>query len=214
MNNCLSVSSSLPARLRKGRGDLHTPGAGTAMGKSQAAHQTLGRHALLLLNQATSRGVSGTTFLALLWFHTPWMVWFVAGALLNSGLGKLLKYTLRQERPSGATLKTPGMPSSHAVALTYFAVALSLAARGRHNTGLVCCFCASYAILVCYTRVAITKVHTLPQVAVGALLGATNAILWDQAVLSHCSSHSVPLGEFFRPSAWLCGGGAALRGSL
>ena len=155
------------------------------------------RRALLAVNAATSRGVSGTAFVVLAWLRTPWMFAFVGGALLNALLGKMLKYSLNVSRPAGAALATPGMPSSHATSLFYFATALSLAAAGAPGRLLplpwlavpVLTFC--YSVSVAYARIFLTKVHTIPQVAVGAALGSTFAVLWTSHVLSSCSADEI-----------------------
>ena len=148
--------------------------------------------AVRLINRATSRGVSGTTFVALAYLRTPWMAAFVAGALLNAMLGKCIKYTLNVSRPEGAALTTPGMPSSHATSLFYFATALSLAAYGSHNYksygAVTALLTFGYSVIVAYARIFLTKVHTIPQVVVGAILGSTFAYFWTAHILSGCNS--------------------------
>ena len=51
----------------------------------------------------------------------------ILGAVLNALLSKILKRLLRRPRPTGAPLADPGMPSSHAQSLFFFAAYLSLA---------------------------------------------------------------------------------------
>ena len=51
----------------------------------------------------------------------------ITGAVVNGLLSKILKRILRRPRPSGAPLADPGMPSSHAMSLFYFATYLLLA---------------------------------------------------------------------------------------
>ena len=50
------------------------------------------------------------------------------GAIGNALLSKILKRILRQDRPTGAPVSDPGMPSSHAMSLFFFAAYLSSAA--------------------------------------------------------------------------------------
>ena len=163
------------------------------------------RSAVLTVNRATSRGVSGTTSLALAYLRTPWMAAFVVGALLNALLGKCMKYTLKVRRPKGAALSTPGMPSSHATSLFYFATTLSLAAaaaaraKGDGNVTLaylpvpwlaVPVLTFGYSATVAYARICLTKVHTFPQVLVGAVLGSAFGFLWMGNVLTTCDANN------------------------
>ena len=164
------------------------------------------RKAVLLVNKATSRGVSGSTFVALAYLRTPWMLAFVCGALLNAAIGKTLKYTLNAKRPENSKLTSPGMPSSHSQSLFYFATALSLAASSAPSTKLpfhwllVPAFTYFYSITVAYARIFLTQVHNVPQVAVGAALGTAFAIFWTTNVLATCDS-----SEILNASSALCG---------
>jgi dolichyldiphosphatase len=180
------------------------------------------RSAVLLVNRATSRGVSGATFLALVYLRTPWMTAFVAGALLNALLGKCMKYTLNVRRPVGAALKTPGMPSSHATSLFYFATALSLAAAAAAASApgvgkvrvvvhvpwlTVPVVTFGYSLIVAYARICLTKVHTFPQVAVGAVLGSVFAFFWTTHVLAACSADERLTMENIKIALCTLGGG-------
>ena len=168
------------------------------------------RGGVLLLNAYTSRGVTACTFLALVALRTAWCVHFVAGALLNAAWGKFLKYCVfRQRRPATAgTLQTPGMPSSHSQSLSYFATSLSCAAvwscaQGRTTASAaagVALATFGYALLVGFARVHLTKVHTIPQVAVGFLCGGSFAASWWWWVLCDCTAAD----DWFQ-SRTLCG---------
>ena len=50
------------------------------------------------------------------------------GAIGNALLSKILKRVLKEDRPVGAPVSDPGMPSSHAMSLFFFAAYLSRAA--------------------------------------------------------------------------------------
>ena len=143
---------------------------------------------LLLLNAITSKGVTAVTFMFVLYYHDAFTVTFVVGALINAGVGKALKRLLNVRRPTN-TLSTPGMPSSHATSLSYFAMGLTLI---THKFGVldsrvwtwqhVCGLTWTYVALVAYTRVRITKVHTVAQIGVGCVLGSTFALCWCRLV--------------------------------
>ena len=144
---------------------------------------------LLLLNAITSKGVTAAAVGFVLYYHNAFSTYFVVGALINAGVGKALKRLLNVRRPTN-TLSTPGMPSSHATSLSYFAMGLTLI---THKFGVldsrvwtwqhVCGLAWTYVALVAYTRVRITKVHTVAQIGVGCVLGSTFALCWCRLVL-------------------------------
>ena len=86
------------------------------------------------------------------------------------------------------------MPSSHATSLFYFATALSLAAYGSHDYksygAVTALLTFGYSVIVAYARIFLTKVHTIPQVVVGAILGSTFAYFWTAHILSGCNSRT------------------------
>ena len=59
---------------------------------------------------------------ALAYYHDLETALCLVGAVLNGILSKILKKMLRMPRPTGAPLADPGMPSSHAQSLFFFAV--------------------------------------------------------------------------------------------
>ena len=70
--------------------------------------------------------VSGSAFIVLLVRRDAATVTFLCGAIGNALLSKVLKRLINAARPAGARLSDPGMPSSHAQSLSYFAVFLAL----------------------------------------------------------------------------------------
>ena len=127
----------------------------------------------------------------LLWRRDAVTFLCISGAILNALLSKLLKQLINQARPEGARLADPGMPSSHAQSLGYFATYLSLVAiRATWHTQLLparvpaglakaAAVCALLGVGggAAAHRVR-TGLHTWPQIAVGWIVGATSATLW------------------------------------
>lgn len=70
--------------------------------------------------------VSGIASLVILCNASVIPVYYVLFGVLNSTLSKVLKYAIREPRPSGAAKGGYGMPSSHAQSVSYFATILSL----------------------------------------------------------------------------------------
>ncbi|CAM9988236.1 unnamed protein product [Ascophyllum nodosum] len=122
------------------------------------------------------------------------LVW-VLGSLLNAVFGKALKKTINQARdsfqkvrPDGSRLKDPGMPSSHAMSLFFLGTYLVI---GLEEHGIVNCpvpewpldtpqtqvLLSLYALTASLWRVK-AGLHTLSQVSVGAIVGASDAVLW------------------------------------
>ena len=65
--------------------------------------------------------VSGATFLVLAYKRDVQSAAFLLGAVSNALLSKILKRLINASRPQGAQLSDPGMPSSHAQSLFFFA---------------------------------------------------------------------------------------------
>ena len=110
----------------------------------------------------------------------PHLLALLIGACMNGLAAKLLKRLLNIRRPSGAALSDPGFPSSHAASLFFFAAALAGSARCSSDDAA-----ALYAIAAAlsYARV-YAGLHSLFQVAGGALLGATSSALWRRIAVA------------------------------
>ena len=147
---------------------------------------------LLFLNAITSKAVTAAAAFFVLYHRTPYAILFVVGALLNAAVGKLLKKLLNIRRPT-TTLATPGMPSSHATSLSYFAATLTLTAKhfptsipfgvGLNDPTTMGTVTATYIVLIAFARVQLTQVHTVLQIVVGCILGSTSAICWFRFIL-------------------------------
>ena len=160
---------------------------------------TLPTSILLLLNAITSKLVTITTFLTLIYFHNYFTLHFVVGSILNMMLGKAMKRILNIQRPTQSIKSDPGMPSSHATSLSYFATSFTLTASNpafQYNSSLIILASWLYVFTICYTRTKITNVHTLPQIAAGLMLGTTFASIWFYMVLQHSSVESVVFSDF------------------
>ena len=77
-----------------------------------------------VLADLTKYSVSFAVAASLIYLHDAPTLLFVTGAATNSAAGKLLKHVINQPRPESADGKSsPGMPSSHAVSLSYLSIA-------------------------------------------------------------------------------------------
>ncbi|CAI5510334.1 unnamed protein product [Closterium sp. Naga37s-1] len=86
-------------------------------------------HVLSVINDSTKWVATVATAVTVLATHNRAAAWFVVGAVLNVANGKALKRILRHERPETARGKKadPGMPSSHALSLSYLSVYAAVA---------------------------------------------------------------------------------------
>lgn len=135
---------------------------------------------LRVVNYSCSKLVCISTFMATLFYRNSTTLSLLLFALLNAANGKLLKVVLAQSRPRGSERETYGMPSSHANSLFYFVGFLSTAAYNHLDIRLwllVVLGTSMYSVAVCYCRVYIDKVHTIPQITVGTLLGVTTGYM-------------------------------------
>ena len=135
--------------------------------------------------------VSGSTFLLLLYRRDAATALFLLGAISNALLSKILKRLINASRPTGAQLEDPGMPSSHAQSLFFFAAFL---ASGAQIWSMPSSFelspmqtvqlraAASLAIVALAAMLTLLRVraglHTMAQISVGAVIGAANGASW------------------------------------
>ena len=117
--------------------DLHPfnlhPRGHPSSSSTRPSFMSLFRSILLLLNACTSKAVTMTTFCTLLLLSTPYAYLFGFGSIINMFIGKVAKKVLNISRPT-KTLSTPGMPSSHATSLSYFATGLSWILRSSSSS--------------------------------------------------------------------------------
>ncbi|CAM9183326.1 unnamed protein product [Discosporangium mesarthrocarpum] len=149
-----------------------------------------GEYAVDVLGSSTKWVVAGSVALSLsVRSDSETLVW-VLGSLLNAAFSKVLKKSINECRPDGSRLQDPGMPSSHAMSLFFLGTYLVLALQeygvdsdigmgflwplGQVETQASI---AAYAVTASLWRVK-AGLHSLPQIGVGAAVGAADAALW------------------------------------
>lgn len=120
--------------------------------------------------------------------HQPYHIIAFMGTLGTNAISEIIKHVFIKDispRPQGATNCNimctngnqegkPGMPSSHAATITFFATYYV-----RHTENLyIRAILIGYALLVMMSRYH-KRCHTVPQIMVGALLG------WSMGILLH-----------------------------
>ncbi|KAH7566373.1 hypothetical protein ACOSP7_022823 [Xanthoceras sorbifolium] len=133
------------------------------------------------LNRLSKWLVSGLFAALIIWRHDNEALWILMGSVVNAMLSVALKRILNQERPVPTSRSDPGMPSSHAQSIFFifsFAITSTVQCLGLNEVSLVISglTLASGSYLT-WLRVS-QKLHTIPQVVVGAAVGFTFFILW------------------------------------
>ena len=108
----------------------------------------------------------------------------VSMSVATAMLGKVVKRLVNQSRPAGARKLDAGMPSSHAISLAYLSTAgaaslLLPLLRGEAPCAASCLLAGAMVLAASYyswLRVFVGH-HTIAQVAVGYLFGASCALL-------------------------------------
>jgi len=131
-----------------------------------------------LVGPSTSLVVAGAVFIALVGFRNVAMVSMVSGSLLNAALSKVLKRLIAQERP-GEGPGDMGMPSSHAMSLGFLGTYTCLALN-RYDVTIGVLL---YALLSLVYRID-RKLHTIPQIVVGAVVGSLHGAFWFYSLTS------------------------------
>lgn len=143
---------------------------------------------IVFLIGSTTTFVTALVFFGFLaWRRDAQMVAFVAGSIVNSILSMVLKRVINQARPTELIAQTSlkrrpkdkGMPSSHAMGLSFIAAFSSLCVPWT------ACPLSLYTFISLYYRVEV-KLHTWQQVGVGFLFGFLNGYLWHR--LCHTSA--------------------------
>jgi len=134
----------IPSKVKK----MSIRSSSAQLSPLQQAHDAVGGSARVLVASAVAVGF-------VIRRDPPTYLW-VAGAILNAALSKVLKRLINEARPKGAQIADPGMPSSHAMSLFYLAVSVSAAAQewvpqqsaiiSWHNPKLEATFLIVYAI--------------------------------------------------------------------
>ncbi|KAK2657150.1 hypothetical protein Ddye_010202 [Dipteronia dyeriana] len=125
--------------------------------------------------------VSGLFGALIIGRHDIEALWVLMGSVLNAMLSIALKRILNQERPVSNLRSDPGMPSSHAQSIFFifsFAIISIVEWLGLNEVSLAISGIAlASAIYLTWLRVS-QKLHTIPQVVVGAAVGSTFFTLW------------------------------------
>lgn len=138
------------------------------------------------VGKTASTLVSVSFFVVLAYRRDAVMLAIWIGSILNAVLSKVFKKLLDHERPAelmyndGVGLKPSdgGMPSSHAMSLAFIGISILwggvVPAEYRPAFGLIV---AIYSAIALRYRVR-DHLHTVDQVVMGLVLGATNALAW------------------------------------
>lgn len=126
---------------------------------------------------------------AVLLFGSLHLIYFFAGSVLCAITAKVLKHLIRQPRPvvvsssrhENITIKTSyGMPSSHSQVMAFFATYCHCAVHYvTPSTIVLAGILYIFTAMVLWSRVRLGH-HTLAQVSVGTLVGASMATIWYQ----------------------------------
>ncbi|KAL5557333.1 hypothetical protein UlMin_039569 [Ulmus minor] len=133
------------------------------------------------LNRLSKWLVSALFAGVILWRHDGEALWAAMGSVINAVLSVVLKQILNQERPDTTLKSDPGMPSSHAQSI-FFTITFSILSItewvGINEVTLaVSGFALALGSYLSWLRVS-QRLHTLSQVAVGAVIGSIFSVLW------------------------------------
>ncbi|CDH53440.1 predicted protein [Lichtheimia corymbifera JMRC:FSU:9682] len=139
--------------------------------------------------------VISMSMVAVIVFGSLHLIYFFTGSILCAITAKILKHLIRQPRPRVSTQhenissKTSyGMPSSHSQVMAFFATYCHCAVS--YVTPLTIALASIlyiFTAMVLWSRVRLGH-HTLAQVSVGTLVGASMATMWHQLWQQHIMS--------------------------
>ncbi|KAL3913007.1 MAG: hypothetical protein SGILL_006663, partial [Bacillariaceae sp.] len=102
----------------------------------------------------------------------------IVGSIASVYLTDVLKQIINHERPDGAPLAEPGMPSSHALVSFFLAAAWMTSVLFKSSNNVVLAFLVGAgATIVAWLRVA-CGYHSWDQIGVGAVLGSITGFAW------------------------------------
>ncbi|KAL7450574.1 hypothetical protein ACHAWC_002470, partial [Mediolabrus comicus] len=139
-----------------------------------------------LIGRTTSTLISLLFFLLLATQRNVIITTLFIGSILNAIAGKILKKILDHDRPFVELYETDelkikpsdgGMPSSHAMSLSFIGTVLFFAVVPVAAGAVVGVSMMLYSFIALQYRVRV-KLHTVEQILVGYTLGLMNAILW------------------------------------
>ncbi|XP_052198177.1 lipid phosphate phosphatase epsilon 2, chloroplastic [Diospyros lotus] len=133
------------------------------------------------LNRLSKWLVTALFSAIVLWRHDAEALWAAMGSVINVGLSTILKQILNQERPVSTLRSDPGMPSSHAQSI-FFTVIFTVMSMFQWLGASVLSVTLSglafaFGSYLSWLRVS-QQLHTISQVAVGAMLGSVFSFLW------------------------------------
>jgi membrane-associated phospholipid phosphatase len=193
----LSEKVAMSATSLKGTGTTSEDDHATSLSLSSSSVSDV---LISKIGSTTSTVVAGTFFIVLCYKRDALMVSFFLGAICNAIFGKVLKKFLKIERPEIAvavavtdgdenseridavvapdidTIDRPsdnGMPSSHAMSLGFICTFVALLLP-KTTIPLL-----AYAAISLIYRVRV-NLHTVDQIAVGAVLGTFDGAVWWQ----------------------------------
>ncbi|KAG1173424.1 hypothetical protein G6F70_003217 [Rhizopus microsporus] len=148
---------------------------------------------MLLYVLAYTREITiASVSLAILYFRSFHLIYFVIGAILTTLEAKVLKHIIKQPRPDSYKLvskkKTSyGMPSSHSQAMSFFAAYFQLVTMSsilpEHfrlfglSASVLAALLSTFSLGVIWSRVQLGH-HTVSQVMAGTILGTLSALVW------------------------------------
>jgi membrane-associated phospholipid phosphatase len=152
------------------------------------------------VGSTTSVLVAGTFYAFLCYQRDAFMVSFFIGAISNGILSKVLKKVLKQSRPAELDVSLMklapsdnGMPSSHAMSLGFICTFTALTLPVTTLPLLV------YAWISLKYRLQ-TNLHSLDQLAVGAIVGSLNGALWWQFCTGANNSFGINIVDWVNSS--------------
>ena len=118
---------------------------------------------------------------SVLWKRDVEVGTFISGAFLSAAVSKILKRVIKQERPSKLVKKNFGMPSSHALTISYFCSFLLRVVERQNwspNSKYFVSICLLvYSVGAIYVRVK-HEYHNVKQVGVGIFVGTILGLFW------------------------------------
>ncbi|XP_059293162.1 lipid phosphate phosphatase epsilon 1, chloroplastic-like [Lycium ferocissimum] len=149
-----------------------------------------------ILNSLSKWLMAAVFGIIFLWRHDMEVLWVTSGGALNDLLSTALKGILNHERPVPTLRSDPGMPSSHAQSIFYTMAFCIISMKEYFGLNGITAVSSALIFAMCsyfsWLRVS-QGLHTLSQVAVGAVLGFCFSIfwfwLWDAIVMKAFIAH-------------------------
>ncbi|GAB5355960.1 hypothetical protein AAMO2058_000249900 [Amorphochlora amoebiformis] len=138
-----------------------------------------------VIGKSTKFIVAGCVGISFLTLRNALVLNMVVGALGNAIFNKGLKRVINEARPDGAKKPDPGMPSSHACSLAFLSsyCLLALFTYLPPWWPSIVPPPVLATVVLAYDYISLlyryySGLHTIPQLAVGSLVGVFNAVWW------------------------------------